>query len=57
MTETKHTTVSGPTVGRTITVLPTGYTTRAYRGVTYYERDGIYFRDVPGGYTVVERPW
>lgn len=54
---TRETVVSGPTVTRTVTVLPSGYRSRTYRGVTYYEQGGIYYRDVPGGYTVVERPW
>jgi hypothetical protein len=42
---------------RVVTVLPPGYRTRVYRGVTYYYHDGLYYRSYPsGGYVVVERP-
>ncbi len=52
----EETTVSpGP---RVITVLPTGYRTRPYRGVDYYYSDDVYYRSHPaGGYEVVRRPW
>jgi len=43
---------------RTVTVLPTGYTTRTYRGVDYYSYNNVYYRTYPsGGYVVVPRPW
>ena len=43
---------------RVVTVLPTGYRTRVYRGVNYYYYDNVYYRSYPsGGYTVVRRPW
>lgn len=37
--------------------LPGGYRTVNHRGVRYYEARGQYYRSVPGGYTVVRRPW
>lgn len=41
-----------------ITTLPTGYTTRVYRGNTYYYSRNVYYRTYPsGGYVVVPRPW
>jgi len=48
-----------PTVTRTITVLPTGYSTRTYRGVDYYYTKDTYYRRAPAGtgYVVVTRPW
>lgn len=44
---------------RTVTRLPTGYRTREYRGVTYYEVDNVVYRRSTDGraYTVVDRPW
>ena len=43
---------------RVVTVLPTGYRTRTYRGVNYYYTDNVYYRTYPsGGYVVVPRPW
>ena len=53
----QETTVS-PAPQRVVTVLPTGYRTRVYRGVNYYTYDNVYYRTYPsGGYEVVERPW
>jgi hypothetical protein len=53
-----HETTVTPAPQRVVTVLPTGYRTRAYRGVNYYYVDNVYYRSYPsGGYTVVERPW
>jgi hypothetical protein len=47
-----------PAPQRVVTVLPTGYRTRIYRGEPYYYYDNVYYRRYPsGGYTVVERPW
>jgi len=52
-----HETTVGP-APRVVTVLPTGYRTRVYRGVNYYYYDNVYYRSYPsGGYTVVRRPW
>lgn len=46
------------TTVRTVTVLPSGYTTRTYRGVDYYYHNNVYYRTYPrGGYVVVPRPW
>lgn len=45
------------TTSRVVTVLPTGYTTKVYRGTTYYTYRDTYYRSVPGGYTVVTRPY
>lgn len=43
---------------RTVTVLPSGYVTRTYRGVDYYSYNNVYYRTYPsGGYVVVPRPW
>jgi hypothetical protein len=51
-------TAVSPAPQRVVTVLPTGYRTRVYRGEPYYYYDNIYYRRYPsGGYTVVERPW
>jgi len=49
----------GPGVRETvITVLPSGYRTRVYRGSTYYYSGDSVYRSYPrGGYTVVNRPW
>ena len=53
----QETTVS-PAPQRVVTILPTGYRTRVYRGVNYYTYDNVYYRTYPsGGYEVVERPW
>jgi hypothetical protein len=60
-TEPTRVVVRETTVGpapRVITVLPTGYRTRVYRGVNYYYYDNVYYRSHPrGGYVVVGRPW
>jgi hypothetical protein len=40
-----------------ITTLPPTYRTRVYRGNRYYEYNNVYYRAVPQGYVVVERPW
>jgi hypothetical protein len=45
------------TTTRVVTVLPSGYTTTTYRGNTYYTYRNTYYRAVPGGYTVVTRPY
>lgn len=45
------------TTSRVVTVLPSGYTTTTYRGTTYYTYRNTYYRAVPGGYTVITRPW
>ncbi len=42
---------------RVVTTLPRGYKTRTYLNTTYYYYDNVYYQSVPGGYTVVERPW
>ncbi|MGB8464679.1 MAG: hypothetical protein WCE49_07025, partial [Terrimicrobiaceae bacterium] len=53
-----HETTVTPAPQRVVTVLPTGYRSRVYRGVNYYYYDNVYYRSYPsGGYTVVERPW
>jgi hypothetical protein len=54
-----HETTVSPTPQRVVTVLPTGYRTRVYRGVNYYYTyDNVYYRSYPsGGYEVVQRPW
>lgn len=44
------------TTTRTVTVLPSGYRTRVYRGTTYYYSGNVYYRSAPGGYVVVDRP-
>ena len=40
-----------------ITTLPPYYRARVYRGNKYYEYNNIYYRAVPQGYVIVERPW
>ena len=51
-------TAVSPAPQRVVTVLPTGYRTRVYRGEPYYYNENVYYRRYPsGGYTVVERPW
>lgn len=45
-----------PGFGARITVLPPGYRTLWYGGLTYYVVDDIYYRREPNGYVVVERP-
>lgn len=45
------------TTTRVVTVLPSGYRTRVYRGSTYYYSGNVYYRTAPGGYVVVDRPW
>jgi hypothetical protein len=53
-----HETTVSPAPQRVVTVLPTGYRTRVYRGVNYYTYDNVYYRTYPsGGYEVVQRPW
>jgi len=53
-----HETTVSPAPQRVITVLPTGYRSRVYRGVDYYYYDNVYYRTYPsGGYVVVPRPW
>jgi hypothetical protein len=48
----------GPAPTQVVTVLPAGYRTRVYRGVTYYDYGGVFYRSYPsGGYEVVERPY
>lgn len=44
------------TTTRTVTVLPSGYTTTVVRGTTYYTYNNVYYRSAPGGYIVVPRP-
>lgn len=42
----------------TVTVLPSGYRTRTYRGSTYYyTTDRVYTSRPSGGYVVVPSPW
>lgn len=52
-------TETGPGVRETvITTLPVGYSTRLYRGNTYYYSGDVVYRSYPkGGYVVVPRPW
>ncbi|WP_157461866.1 hypothetical protein [Chitinimonas koreensis] len=45
-----------PSFGTRITILPPGYRTLWYGGLTYYVVDDIYYRREPNGYVVVERP-
>lgn len=45
------------TTTRVVTVLPTGYSTKVYRGSTYYYHRDTYYRTAPGGYEVITRPW
>ncbi len=53
-----HETTVSPAPRRVVTVLPTGYRTRVYRGANYYYYDNVYYRTYPdGGYEVVRRPW
>lgn len=40
-----------------ITTLPPYYRARVYRGTKYYEYNNVYYRAVPRGYVIVERPW
>lgn len=46
-----------PTTSSVVTVLPTGYSTRVYRGSTYYYYGDTYYRTAPGGYVTTSRPW
>jgi len=48
--------VSKPPLGAVITVLPFGHHVRVVAGVTYYHYGNVYYRECPGGYTVVDEP-
>lgn len=48
--------VPATTTTRTVTVLPSGYTTTVVRGTTYYTYNNVYYRSAPGGYVIVPRP-
>jgi len=43
--------------GQVLTTLPEGYRPHVYRGTTYYTYNNLYYRSVPNGYVVVDRPW
>ncbi len=43
-------------IGAVITVLPGGYRTVIYAGVSYYVYDNVYYSDTPSGYVVVPPP-
>lgn len=45
-----------PPLGIVVPVLPLGYVSLAVGGMTYYELNGIYYRQVPDGYLVVDYP-
>ena len=43
--------------GQVVTTLPEGYRLRVYHGTTYYTYNHLYYRSVPNGYVIVDRPW
>jgi hypothetical protein len=46
-----------PPIGLVVPFLPPfGVATVVIGGYTYYEANGVYYRRVPGGYTVIEEP-
>lgn len=45
-----------PPIGAEITILPTGYRTVVYGGISYYYSDNVYYTDAPNGYVVVPAP-
>jgi uncharacterized protein YgiM (DUF1202 family) len=45
-----------PPFGLIVPVLPLGFVTLMVAGITYYELNGIYYRQAPEGYVVVEPP-
>ena len=54
---TTTTTVTTETTrpGYIVTTLPSGYTTRVYRGTTYYIYKDVYYRKTSNGYVVVKK--
>ncbi len=46
-----------PTGSGYVSTLPSGYTTRSYRGTDYYYSGGQYYRKDPRGYTVTPNPF